>query len=141
VILLKKAELGEFRLAFEAAGRRMFTLRGSNGQPLAGVRLASLTVRPRQSRFLLVTLPDALADRMAGTTGQDGRAELACLEPMAELVNVRATIPGLGTYGVTLPENQIKSEAVALDLKPAGRMTGRVLRNDGQPALGVEVEV
>jgi hypothetical protein len=42
---------------------------------------------------------------------------------------------------VALPNDQVKSEAVALDLKPAGRMTGRVLRKDGKPAVGAEIEV
>jgi len=141
VTLLKKAIPGEFRLAFDAAGRRTFTLRGPDGQPLAGVRLAPLTVRPRQPGYGPVTLPDALVDRMEATTGPDGRVELACLEATTELYVVRATIPGLGTNALSLPDDRVKSEAVVLDLKPVGRMAGRVLRYDGKPASGAEVDI
>ncbi len=66
---------------------------------------------------------------------------LACLEPTTELVAVRATIPGLGAHVLALPETQFKSEAVALELKPAGGLAGRVLRQDGKPAPGVVVYV
>ncbi len=141
VTLLKKADFGEFRLAFDAAGRRRFTLRGPEGRPLAGVRLAPLTVRPRQPGYVPVTLPDVLVDRMEAATGPDGRVELACLEATTELYVVRATIPGLGTHALSLPDDRVKSEAVVLDLQPVGRMAGRVLRNDGKPASGAEVDI
>ncbi len=141
VTLLKEADAGDFRLAFDAAGRRTFTLRGRDGQPLAGVRLVPLTVRPRQPGYGPVTLPDVLVDRMEAATGPDGRVELACLEATTELYVVRATIPGLGTHALALPDDRVKSEAVVLDLKPAGWITGRVLRNDGKPASGAEVDI
>ena len=138
---LNKADPAEFHLGLDKAGRRTFTLRGGDGRPLAGVRLAPLVVPPRQSGFYFGTLPDALVERMEVTTGPDGRAVLDCLEPTAQLYQVRATIPGLGTQALTLPQDQVRSEAVTFDLKPAGLLTGRVLRQDGKPAVGAAVDI
>ncbi|QEH35013.1 hypothetical protein OJF2_35580 [Aquisphaera giovannonii] len=141
ITLLKAKEPGGFKLAFNPAGRRTITLRGDDGRPIAGARLAPLKVRPRPANYFLDVLPHELTDRMQATTGVDGRAELTCLEPTTELFAVLATIPGLGTHALSLAEEQCRSEAVTLDLKAAGRLAGRVVRRDGRPAAGAEVAV
>jgi hypothetical protein len=112
VTSLKKDQAGDFRLAFRPPKRRMFTIRGGDGKPLAGVRLSPLTLESRQEQYLAVTLPDALADRLAATTGPDGRAEIDCLEPSTPLYALRARVPGLGTHAVGLAPSQFKSNAV-----------------------------
>lgn len=141
VTMLKNAGPGGFHLAFDTAFPRTLTLRGTDGQPLAGARVAPLMVMPRQSSFAGVMLPAALVDGMEATTGDDGRAKLACLEGTTRLLAVRVTIPGLAAHDLALSPDQYESAAVALDLKPASPITGRVLRDDGRPAVGAEVEV
>ena len=42
---------------------------------------------------------------------------------------------------MALGEKQPKSHTITLELKPAGRLAGRVVRDDGKPAAGVAVEI
>jgi hypothetical protein len=140
VTTLRAAGPAASRLTFVPAVRRQVTVQSGNGLPLAGVRLAPWIVYPRQSGFQ-VTLPDALVDRLEVTTGPDGRTDLACLEPTTALVAMRAKIPGFGTQVVAVGEKQTKTHTILLELKPAGRLAGRVMRDDGKPAAGVVVEV
>ena len=138
---LKAADPAASRLAFVPAVRRQITVQSGNGRPLAGVRLAPWVIHPRQPGSPQATLPDALVNELEVTTGPDGRAELACLEPTTALIAMRTTIPGFGTQVVALGQKQLKSHTITLDLKPAGRFAGRVVRDGGKPAAGVVVEV
>ncbi|MGC8641542.1 MAG: carboxypeptidase-like regulatory domain-containing protein, partial [Isosphaeraceae bacterium] len=141
VTRMRKAAPAEQRMALHRAGRRTFTVRGDHGQPLAGVRLAPLTVLPIPSNYFAAILPDPLVKQLEVETGPDGQASLVCLEPSTELLDVHVSIPGLGTYALALPREQSRTTVVTLDLKPAGRISGRVVLADGKPVVGAEVEV
>jgi hypothetical protein len=141
VTSFKKDQAGGYRLVFNPAKRRRFTLRGGDGRALGGVRLSPLTLVSRQEQYLAVTLPDTLADRLAVTTGPEGRAEMDGLEPVTALYAVRARVPGLGSCTLGLTPSQFKSNAVEIDLKPVGSLAGRVVRADGLAVADAEIEV
>jgi hypothetical protein len=141
VTSLKGAAAEPGHLAMEPSQRRTVTLRDGDGRPLAGFRLAPLLILPSPGNYGPGPIPDELVDRLAVTSRPDGQAELACLAATTELLAVRVTFPHGGAQMVALARDQARSEAVTLVLKLAGRLSGRVRRDDGQPAAGVVVEV
>jgi hypothetical protein len=141
VAALRQDRSSPIGLNVDAAGRRTITLRGVDGRPMAGVRLAPLAVRPVESNYAPVAIPEVLVERMEVTTGPDGRAVLACLSPGTNLISIRVAIPGQGTQALVLRESDFTSGSVTLDLKPAGRIAGNVVLADGRPAAGAAVEV
>lgn len=137
---LKESGREAAHLALDPAGRRTITLRDADGRPIAGARLAPrlISAQPGSGDAMI---PDELADRLEVTTGPDGRAELTCLMPTTLLFALRVALPSVGEQVLRLPEAQTRSEAIALELKPAGRLAGRVVFEGDRPAPEVMIEV
>lgn len=131
----------ETHLTVDRPGRRTFTLRDRDGRPIEGARIAPRTVLPAQPGDPLVTLPDDLMESLRATSGADGRATLDCLAPTTRLLDVNVTIPGVGSFAVNLPPGPAGSQAVTLDLKPAGAISGRVLGPNGKPLDGAQIQL
>jgi hypothetical protein len=129
---------GSVQLKLGGPLRTAVRVLGPDGKPVAGARVAPVSVRvaggvrPRST----FPPPDSLADLLAATTDADGKGQIqGCRSEDVEGVWVEAV--GFGRQA-----SELRAEAggvSAIRLKPAGRLTGRVLADDPSAARGLEV--
>ncbi len=81
---------------------------------------------------------NVLGDRVAATTGADGRARLTCVDP-EDVQTCLVTAPNFGTQNFRW-EVPVKDE-VDLKLRAVGQLTGRVLADDPENARGMKLRV
>ena len=93
-------------------------------------------VLPVESGGLIV--PDALAEKVAATTGGDGSILLPAFPPGA-LGRVRIESKRSGKQLVRVKAADATS-ATVLDLEPAGRVSVHILAEAGKPVSGLQVE-
>ncbi len=129
---------GSVQLKLGGPAHTAVRLVGPDGKPVAGARVAPVQVRvaggirPR----LTCPPPDALADLLATTTDADGKGEIrGCRAEEIDAVLVEAA--GFGRQGSELGAGA--GGARAINLKAAGRLTGRVQVEDPSAARGLEV--
>ena len=83
-------------------------------------------------------LPDELAERLAATTGPDGRGKIAGVAP-ADLAAVLLDAPGFGRQmAATTPD---ADGGFVFRLAPVGRLAGRVVVDDPRALQGLKLQV
>ncbi|MBX6311906.1 MAG: hypothetical protein IRY99_03140 [Isosphaeraceae bacterium] len=129
-----------FQLVLHEPGRRSITLRGPDGAPVVGARLAPyLLYQPRL--FFGILPPDELVERLETRTGPDGRADLP-ITPETELLAVRIGLDAASHLLVLDREKESKAQSLTVTLKPTGRLVGRVTAEGGKaPGEDVSLEV
>ena len=119
------------RLALAPATQSELTILVPDGQAIAGAKVVP-------SRIEEMPIPDAMGERLAGTTDRQGRAILASV-PRDALCEVRVDATGLGTQRVALGREQETVVALA----PAGQIKGRLVAPEGdtRSMVGVTIRV
>lgn len=139
--LRSRPQAEPIRLTLDEPGRRTISIKGPDGSPVAGARVAPhLLFRP--GLLYGLDLPDDLVQRIAVATGPDGVAELPGIAAEAELLAVRVAAGGASQVVSLDLETEGKARTIAITLKPAGRLVGKIATIDGKPpGEGVALEV
>jgi hypothetical protein len=127
------------RLVLEPQEIRRVTIRGADGQPLAGVRAAARLVQTERTGYLGVTIPDEWIDRLAATSDARGVAVLPRLTRRIELRGVRIEVPARGPHVAMLRYADSKVDATLEMGRPAA-LEGTVKDASGEPVAGATVE-
>ncbi len=121
---------------------RTIQIKGFDGQPIAGVRIAPLIFDVFSGAT--AEIPGSMAGPLAVTTGPDGRATLNDLAAGDQLVAVRVTADPIGTQDFLLVERPGRSSVepvITIQLKKTSRLIGRIVDGSRQPVAGQVVEI
>ena len=83
-------------------------------------------------------LPDELAERLATTTGPDGRGTIAAVAP-ADLAGVAIEAPGFGRQLASATPDS--DGGFVFRVAPVGRLAGRVVVDDPRALQGLKLQV
>jgi len=128
------------RITMREPGKRTVTVTGPDGRALAGLAVAPPSVYQTWLIYGL-PLPDEIVDRLAATTGPDGKADLPDLSADSQVQVLRLQTDG-GTVQVRAlrPTDKVNQQGdVELTLDGPGGLVGSVAVG-GTPAAGLTVE-
>ncbi len=127
------------RLTLERPAIRTVTVLDPEDRPVAGLRVAPVTLRYATGRLGWLTLPDEWVDRFTVTTDDRGAASLTSLPPSLVPLSVRVAGPGVAPH--TLPLDAPNGKDLVLKLGRPGRVVGVVRSTSGAPLADVPVEI
>jgi hypothetical protein len=124
-------------LVLDPPARSKFLIRGPDGRPVAGAR-----IQPRVLHREFLAVPDGLAERVADqtVTDPDGRAVLSVFFP-EEISTVFVTAPGLGSQQFGFNNDNGTLETRTIQLRPVGRIEGRIVSDDVEIVRSRKLEV
>ncbi len=117
------------KLSQGPATQSELTILGPDGQAISGAKVVP-------SRTEEMPLPDAMSERLAGTSDPKGRVILKGV-PRDMLDEVRVDAAGLGTQRISLAGEK----GTAVTLAPAGRIKGRLMAPEGDARAIVGVTI
>jgi hypothetical protein len=119
------------RLTLGPAAQSELTIFGPDGQAIAGAKVVPSCIQE-------MPIPNAMGERLAGTTDLKGRVILAGV-PRDALCEVRVDAPGLGTQRIALGGEK----ETIVTLAPVGCIKGRLVAPEGdtQGLVGVTIRV
>ena len=129
---------------------RTIEVRGPDGEPIAGVRVAPRLLSyisgkiGNTSQVDSADIPESMAEPLTVTTGSDGRATLQYLAGRDQLVSARFTADSIGAQDLLLVDPRSRAPAgpvIAIRLKKTTRLTGRIMDETGGPVANQVVEV
>jgi Carboxypeptidase regulatory-like domain len=117
---------------------------GPDGGTVRGARVFPMMVRvdppsgsvTRKTEFSAYPLPDELAERLAATTGPDGRGTIAAVAP-GDLAGVVIEAPWLGRQLAVATAGS--DGGFLFRLAPVGRLAGRIVVDDPSSLQGLKI--
>jgi Carboxypeptidase regulatory-like domain len=141
---LAKAMDEPLTVKLAAPGRSAVRVLGPNGAAVAGAKVFPMVVRvdptssrvTRNAEMSAYPLPDELAERLAATTGPDGKGTIAGVAP-ADLVGVVLEARGLGRQlALATP---VADGGFVFRVAPVGRLAGRIIVDDPNALQGLKL--
>ncbi len=128
-----------YRVVLDPQPAQVVDVVGPDKSPMSGdritIRTMSMPSERRATRNAI--LPDELAERLAATTDASGKAELL---PLASGHSVGTLRISSATIATQMPPRS-PTALFSIALKPAGRLAGTVIREDGRSPDGVVIQV
>jgi hypothetical protein len=113
-------------MMIDEPARAEYLVHGPDGRPVADAR-----IQPRVLRRESFSVPDELAERIEAQAASDagGRVVLTAFYP-EEISTIIVSAPGLGRQQFGFGTRDGWQEAKSIDLRPAGRVDGRLVADD-----------
>ena len=127
------------RLTLEQPARWNVTVAGPDNRPIAGLRVAPVTLRKANGRRAWFYIPGEWINRLAVTTDAQGAAALVCVPATMVPLSLQIDGPGITPHTLPLPAEQ--GNNLVLKLGRPGRLVGIVRTAAGESLAGQPVEV